>query len=64
MAMQTEDVIVRNLVEALERLQKDLDCVELWAATLSCFQSPVPTYQPSNNNLLASARNPKLGHGG
>jgi hypothetical protein len=42
MAMQTEDMIVRNLVEALERLQKDLDCVELWAAALNCFQTRCP----------------------
>ena len=51
-----EDQIVRNLAEALERLQEDLDRVELWTAALSCFQRPVPDYQPSERYLLPVRR--------
>ncbi len=47
-----EDVIVRNLIEALERLHEDLDRMELWAAALGCFQHPVPDYQPGDQHLL------------
>jgi hypothetical protein len=49
-----EDVIVHNLIEALERLREDLDRVELWANALGCFQQPVPEYQPSDQHLLPS----------
>ncbi len=38
MPEQTEDMIVRNLIEALSRLHHDLDRVELWTAALRCFQ--------------------------
>ena len=31
------DAIVRNLIEALERLRGDLDRMELWAAALDRF---------------------------
>ena len=47
-----EDMIVRNLVEALERLHEDLDRVELWNAALGYFQGPVPDYQPGERYLL------------
>jgi hypothetical protein len=47
-----EDQIVRNLVEALERLHEDLERVELWTAALGCFQRPVPDYQPGKQHLL------------
>jgi hypothetical protein len=47
-----EDVIVQNLVEALEQLRRDLDRVELWAAALRCFQAPVPDYQPADEYIL------------
>jgi hypothetical protein len=50
-----EDMIVRNLVEALERLHEDLDRVELWTAALGCFQQPVPGYRPGDQYLLSSA---------
>jgi hypothetical protein len=42
MPEQTEDVIVRNLIEALSRLHHDLDRVELWTAALRCFQHAAP----------------------
>ena len=55
MPEQAEDMIVRNLVQALERLHEDLDRVELWTAALGCFNTPVPDYKPSDQHLLRSA---------
>ena len=47
-----EDLIVRNLIEALERLREDLDRMELWAAVLGSFQHPVPEYRPGDRHLI------------
>ncbi len=47
-----QDVIVRNLIEALERLQEDLDRVELWTSALGQFDSPVPDYRPGPDQHL------------
>jgi len=52
MTEHAEDMIVRNLIEALNRLHDDLDRVELWTAALSDFQKPIPEYQPENEYLL------------
>lgn len=49
------DTIFVHLVESLERLHEDLDKVELWLGALSCFQKPVPDYQPSDRYLLPPA---------
>jgi hypothetical protein len=46
------DTIVRNLIEALERLRDDLDRMELWAAALDRFQRPIPDYHPGDQHLL------------
>jgi hypothetical protein len=46
------DAIVRNLIEALERLRTDLDRMELWAAALDRFQRPIPDYHPTDQHLL------------
>ena len=56
-----EDMIVRNLIEALNRLHDDLDRVELWTAALGYFQSPAPEYQPGEPYLLPpqKARRPR-----
>lgn len=54
-----EDLIVRNLIEALERLHEDLDRMELWAVALGSFQHPVPEYRPGDQHLLKpQARRP------
>jgi hypothetical protein len=53
------DAIVRNLIEALERLRGDLDRMELWAAALDGFQRPIPDYRPGDQHLLTS--DPKRG---
>ncbi len=53
-----EDMIIRNLIESLERLRGDIDRMELWAAALGCFQHPAPEYQPSDSHLLKSPTEP------
>ena len=53
-----EDMIVHNLIEALENLREDLDRVELWAAALGQFRAPVPGYEPGNQYILPPAREP------
>jgi hypothetical protein len=57
------DTVVKNLIEALSRLQDDLDRVELWTAALICFQELAPDYRPRADYLLPrgednSARKP------
>ena len=46
------DTVVKNLIEALNRLQDDLDRVELWTAALMCFGEPAPDYRPRADHLL------------
>jgi len=46
------DAIVRNLIEALERLRTDLDRMELWTAALDRFQRSIPDYHPTDQHLL------------
>jgi hypothetical protein len=53
------DAIVRNLIEALERLREDLDRMELWTAALDRFQRPIPDYRPGDQHLLDSQLKPK-----
>jgi hypothetical protein len=52
MSERAEAMIVRNLVEALNRLHDDLDRVELWTAALSDFRQPAPDYRPDSEFLL------------
>ena len=47
-----EDVIIRNLIESLERLRSDIDRMELWAAALGSFRQPTPEYRPSDRHIL------------
>ena len=54
MPEQAEDTIIRNLIEALNRLHEELDRVELWTAALDCFQRPVPDYQSGDRYRLPS----------
>jgi hypothetical protein len=56
MPESAEDVIVRNLIEALARLRGDLDRMELWAEALGRFQHPVPEYRPGDQHLLKPSR--------
>jgi hypothetical protein len=52
------DAIVRNLIEALERLRQDLDRMELWTAALHRFQQPIPDYRADDQHLLGSLSKP------
>jgi hypothetical protein len=52
MPEQAEDMIVRNLIEALNPLHDDLNRVELWTAALSSFQLAAPEYRPDSEYLL------------
>jgi hypothetical protein len=58
MPAMAEDMIVHNLIEALEHLRQDLDRLELWAAALGQFRRPVPDYEPGNQYILPPAREP------
>jgi hypothetical protein len=53
------DTIVRNLVEALNRLHEDLDCVELWTTALGSFQQPPADYRPEDEHLLPVRKPPQ-----
>jgi hypothetical protein len=56
MTEHAEDMIVRNLIEALNRLREDLDRVELWTGALEHFQHPAPEYRPDGEYLLPSKK--------
>jgi hypothetical protein len=55
MSESAEEVVVHNLIDALERLREELDRVELWTTALGYFEDPVPDYQPGNEYLLPAA---------
>jgi hypothetical protein len=52
MPVEAEELVTRNLIEALKRLHEDLDRVELWTAALSCFIRPAPDYDPGEHYKL------------
>jgi hypothetical protein len=52
MTEKTERKIVCDLAEASQRLNDDLDKVEMWTAALGYFQIPVPEYRPGDHYLL------------
>jgi hypothetical protein len=56
MSERAEDMIVRNLIEALNRLHDDLDRVELWTAALSSFQHRAPEYRPGGDYVLPTGK--------
>ena len=53
---QAEQMIVQNIIAALDRLQEDSERVELWTAALDCFRCSIPDYQPGDQYLLPTAR--------
>jgi hypothetical protein len=59
MSEQAEELIVRNLIKALNRLHDDLDRVELWTAALTHFQHPVPDYKAESEHLLPTRTLPR-----
>lgn len=56
MLERAEELIVRNLIEALNRLHDDLDRVEMWTAALRSFQRPAPEYRPDGEYLLPARK--------
>jgi hypothetical protein len=59
-----EDLIVRNLIEALEQVRADVNRMELWAAALGSFHHPIPEYRPADQHLLKSSGNRQSRHTG
>jgi hypothetical protein len=55
MPQPAEDMVIRNLIESLERLREDLDRTELWVTALDSFHHPIPDYQPGERHLLKPA---------
>jgi hypothetical protein len=52
---RAQDLIARNLEEALARVRADIATVEIWITALSCFAQPVPPYEPDDRYLLPPA---------
>ncbi len=67
-----EEMIVRNLHQAVRRLRDDLARVELWAGALDSFAKPVPVYDPAESRYalrrtaphLAAGEGPRVAGGG
>jgi hypothetical protein len=51
--------IVRNLQQAVQRLQDDLARVELWAGALGCFSKPIPDYSHGQTQFDLPSANTK-----
>jgi hypothetical protein len=58
----TQEAIIHKLEEAIARVRADMATVELWAAALSGFAQPVPSYKPDDNHLLPQAMRPHAHH--
>jgi hypothetical protein len=48
--------IARQLVESVDRLQKEVEKVEFWASAVTVFTQPVPDYEPGNPNAFRHVR--------
>ena len=44
--------ILHNLRETLDRVHRDLDKMDMWAAALGAFLQPIPDYQVSERFML------------
>jgi hypothetical protein len=40
------EAVIRRLLEAIERVRKDVEMVEFWADAVTGFTQPVPDYDP------------------
>ena len=47
-----KEQISQHLQQAIKNLQREALKVEIWAAALTGFARPIPSYEPSNDNLL------------
>ena len=54
--MQTDgplrELIMRNLENAIERLNDDFERIEFWASAMDAFVKPVPGYENVENVFL------------
>lgn len=48
--------IARQLVESVDRLQKQVDKVEFWATAVTAFTQPIPDYEPGSPNAFRHVR--------
>jgi hypothetical protein len=46
-----QEMIARELQQAVERLHRDIECVEFWADALGNFSKPIPDYEASASRL-------------
>ncbi|MGH6768651.1 MAG: hypothetical protein ACRECO_06470 [Xanthobacteraceae bacterium] len=42
------DAVSRHLLDAIERVRKDVEAVEFWADAVAGFSQPVPHYRPDD----------------
>jgi hypothetical protein len=42
------NAVARHLLEAIERVRKDVEAVEFWADAVAGFSQPVPHYRPDD----------------
>ena len=59
MSEPSQETIAQHLYEAVARLQKDIELVEVWAAALSCFAQPIPEYEPDDRHRLGQKMEPR-----
>jgi hypothetical protein len=48
--------IARQLVESVDRLQKEVEKVEFWATAVTAFTQPIPDYEPGSPNAFRHVR--------
>jgi hypothetical protein len=46
-----QEMIARELQQAVERLHRDIERVEFWADALGNFSKPIPDYEASDSRL-------------
>jgi hypothetical protein len=46
-----QEMIARELQQAVERLHRDMERVEFWADALGNFSKPIPDYEASDGRL-------------
>jgi hypothetical protein len=45
------DAVARHLLDAVERVRKDVEAVEFWADAFEGFSRPVPSYEPDQTRV-------------
>jgi hypothetical protein len=50
-AAAAQEMIARELQQAVERLHRDIERVEFWADALGNFSKPIPDYEASGSRL-------------